>query len=388
MTLAPGSPDDDRWGSCFFLCERSLADFVRNIILFVPFGLALRMTGLSLRAAIIIGVVVSGAIEIAQMGIPGRFSSFSDVVSNPFGTACGAFLPRIWDRFRVVSGRTAGRWAIAAFSFFAIAVAVTGYLVQPIHTSDSPYYGQWTANLGYMGWYRGRVLEATLDGSVDLPSTILENTSEVKSLLTAGAEIRINALGGPPVNRLSPLFSISDGNQVEILVIGPDGPDLVVRRRTRGFALGLDQPFLRFQGQFRDIGVGDSIAFSLSGLQPNICIAFNAQEFCNQGFSAGVGWSLLLFSETFPASLKIALSSIWLAVLVFPSALLATRGGRHYLIAAVLGVGLVLVAVPPLVALKPISTAEALGVFVGFVLGFMGATMLNRAQSGQTIRAE
>jgi glycopeptide antibiotics resistance protein len=64
-----------------------------NVLLFVPFGAALGLYDVSLRAALLAGVALSGAIEIAQFTfVPGRTSSVDDLVLNTVGAVLGYLL--------------------------------------------------------------------------------------------------------------------------------------------------------------------------------------------------------------------------------------------------------------------------------------------------------
>jgi len=80
--------------------ETSAWDLIRNVILFVPFGLfvaatlrrTLRSTAATMVMTILIGALVSAAFEGVQFFIAGRTSSIFDVATNSLGTACGSAL--------------------------------------------------------------------------------------------------------------------------------------------------------------------------------------------------------------------------------------------------------------------------------------------------------
>jgi glycopeptide antibiotics resistance protein len=62
---------------------------VGNVLLFVPFGVALWFGGVRFRRAVAVGAALSIAIEAAQLAIPGRWTSTDDVILNTLGTAVG-----------------------------------------------------------------------------------------------------------------------------------------------------------------------------------------------------------------------------------------------------------------------------------------------------------
>jgi len=76
--------------------ERDLALLLKsfaNVLLFVPFGAALGLYDVSLRAALLAGAVLSGAVEVVQfVVVPGRTSSVDDLVLNTVGTVLGYLL--------------------------------------------------------------------------------------------------------------------------------------------------------------------------------------------------------------------------------------------------------------------------------------------------------
>ncbi|RFA14278.1 VanZ family protein [Subtercola boreus] len=66
-------------------------EFAANIAMFVPVGLFLLLL-LGRRQwwlAILIGFLMTVAIEVAQLGIPGRVSDLRDIVSNTSGATLG-----------------------------------------------------------------------------------------------------------------------------------------------------------------------------------------------------------------------------------------------------------------------------------------------------------
>ena len=79
-----GAPD---WLTSVVLWERVL-----NVLLFVPLGVlgALVRPRWSLGRWVVLGVVLSGALETAQATMPGRDASLVDVLANAAGLVLGA----------------------------------------------------------------------------------------------------------------------------------------------------------------------------------------------------------------------------------------------------------------------------------------------------------
>ena len=65
-------------------------EFVANVVLFVPFGLlGVPLVGRRRWRWVVGGVLLTCAIETAQLGIPGRVSDVRDLVANSTGAVVG-----------------------------------------------------------------------------------------------------------------------------------------------------------------------------------------------------------------------------------------------------------------------------------------------------------
>ncbi|HEU4631459.1 MAG TPA: VanZ family protein [Gemmatimonadaceae bacterium] len=105
ITLAPfdfHAPDPARWT----LSEWTVLDLTANVLLFLPLGFLLRQGGdpvvarrdrLALRA-VVLGLVLSASIEAMQLGLPDRYASPWDVLTNVAGAWLGALA---YDRVHV-----------------------------------------------------------------------------------------------------------------------------------------------------------------------------------------------------------------------------------------------------------------------------------------------
>lgn len=67
-------------------------EFLANVVLFLPMGFLLTLLLRRACVGTILSVLVSIAVEIAQLHIPDRQSSLRDVVSNTIGAVLGAFV--------------------------------------------------------------------------------------------------------------------------------------------------------------------------------------------------------------------------------------------------------------------------------------------------------
>jgi len=75
------------WG--FFTEVMAGVDYAQNVVLFLPLGWIVARADWSWRRALLAGLFVSGAIEFAQLWVPGRTTQASDILCNTAGAALG-----------------------------------------------------------------------------------------------------------------------------------------------------------------------------------------------------------------------------------------------------------------------------------------------------------
>lgn len=96
MTLTPASDERRRppfW--CVSCGEHVMGDVIRNLVLFMPLGVALGWRRVGMRRAITLGFLLSTVIELLQFGLPGREPSARDILTNSIGTAIGFWITSI-----------------------------------------------------------------------------------------------------------------------------------------------------------------------------------------------------------------------------------------------------------------------------------------------------
>lgn len=361
------------FSSCVLCGFDALADAVRNVILFVPLGLALGLATGEIKRPFVFALAFSACIELSQQWIPGRDPSIGDVITNATGALIGLTMIRR-DRAWI---RRSGWWALGAGVFAAAAFVVGGWLLQPIYP-PGVYYGQWTPDLGYVAWYRGKVLSAAI-GNAPLPSHELANSDTVVRLLEDGVPLRITAVAGPPVDDLSSLFSIYDSHQVELFLIGPDATSLVVRQRLRAWNAKMDQPDYPIPGL--TLGApGDTDQVTVWRRGNTFCVSVNEETRCAIGPTIGTEWALLWFTRALPRWTRAALDLLYVAALVFPFGFWARRDAAAFagavMIAAALALG------PAFVGLLPTPPLEWLAALAGGVAGHIFGRFLRSRNLG------
>jgi VanZ like protein len=349
---------------CLVCGQRGVADVILNVMLFAPLGFALRLNGERLLRVCIGTALLSGAIELAQLFIPGRDTSLSDVLTNVAGAATGYALARYAPRAVALRGSAAALLSAGAAALPVLTVAATGMLLRPAFPR-STYYGLWTPNLGHLEWYRGRVRSVEL-GALALPPLLLAHPDTVRTLLLEGVLLQVQATAGPPVPGLAPLFSIVDDGYREILLLGLDKDDLVFRYRARATAWRLDQPDLRVPDVLKSIRVNDSLAIVLWREPDGYCIALNGARTCRLRFTAGRGWAVLHYFENFAPWTKRLLDIAWLAGLLVPVGVCARTWRAAWSGGALLASAGLL---PPLVGLAATPLDQWVGAVAGIAAG-------------------
>lgn len=374
LTLFP--TDDESAGPtlCLVCGDRGLADALLNVLMFVPLGVGLALGGATLLLAALVGAVFTAGIEFLQALIPGRDASISDLVFNTTGCVLGAALVRsapLW-----IAPPPARRRALLAAGVAAplLLLLAAGLLLGPRPSRDT-YAGQWTAELGHLEAYRGRVTAAWV-GEVPVPSVQMPEQSErLRALVAEGAPIRVAAVAGPPVVGLAPIFSIYDDEDREILLLGTDGEDAVFQFRTVGMALRMDRPGLRLPGAFRGVREGEPLRMAVARRGGGFCMEVNRVGSCSVGYTLADTWGVFLALFPLRGGARTLLGLAWLAALWVPAgSWLRTR--REALAAgACIAAGLLLA--PWAAGLLPTPAAGYLAALAG-----LGAGALARRAAG------
>lgn len=327
-TLLPTSDEIIEASFCLICSSRGVADAILNVVLFTPVGIALAILIRPARA-IVAGVLLSVAIEIAQLWVPGRHSSVGDLVFNTTGTIVGALLlaalPWLLRPSRRVARRLALGWSAAV-----VAVLLGGlWLMQP-SLPVANYYGQWTPRLGSYAFYDGEVRRASID-ALELPSWRLDDSDVARAAMRSG-ELRVAAIAGNPPPAVAPIFSMADGRERQIMLLGADRDQLVFRYHTRAMLLRLDSPDHRFDEAFAGIERGDSIEVGATPASGGRVMRFTVNGRTHES-RLGVAdtWGLLLTSDfvSRDSSLRRLVGIAWLLALSLPLAWWGYRALRR-----------------------------------------------------------
>ena len=81
---------------CFPCGDSGTSDLFRNIVFFIPLGIALGLQGVGAGTALVISLALTSVVEFLQYAVvPGRDAAMADIVANTVGGTVGAVLGRL-----------------------------------------------------------------------------------------------------------------------------------------------------------------------------------------------------------------------------------------------------------------------------------------------------
>jgi hypothetical protein len=225
--------------------------------------------------------------------------------------------------------------------------------------------------------YTGHLLEASLDG-MRLPYGELADSRAAGERLGGDFTLRVVAEAGDPPGGLAALLLVTDLAQREILLLGPDRADLVLRFRSRGDWVGLEGARIQVPDALRGIAVGQRIHLEVARKGGDLCLKVGGREHCGLGLTLGDGWSLLTPDLPWLVRNRQLLGPLWLGMLLLPLGYWSRPSGS---IAAAWA------AVTAAMLLAPAATgllATPLSQAVGAAAGVMAGAAVGRSLRGAT----
>jgi VanZ like family len=340
-------------------------DFVANIVVFVPLGVALVREGARRQAAGLIGFTLSFLIELLQWQvIPGRDASAGDLLSNTLGTLLGALLAAHWRTLRHPEPWSARRLLVAWSGGALLLVSAASWSLRPA-APDLVYFSQWVPERGgyapLAGTFRGlRLFGESLPNGVavdptDRPAAYARGELDVEGIVDQRdtGETRPVLLA----RLANPL-----GEQAQLV---QRGDALVFRGRRNASRLGLRSPTFVLDGAF---STGTSTAFrATSGHRE---VALTARQSVVHRITLGRFWHTLAPFEVQYSQFEPFMAAAFLAGLLLPAAFFARRAtaGPPWAVPLVLTTG-ILGAVPATAGIAPGGWAELAGAALGSLAG-------------------
>jgi len=162
-------------------------------------------------------------------------------------------------------------------------------------------------------------------------------------------------------------LGLMDRGGREVALLSIDHTDLSFWSRTRSTDWRLDRPDLRARRALAAVAPGDTFTVAAWRARGGLCLALDAQRWCDRAYTLTDGWRLIFDLEHAPRWLLHVLDAAWLGGLLVPVGFW-TR--RHAASAAALVVGCgSLFAAPALTGLGPTRLPGLIGALAGIGLG-------------------
>ncbi len=352
-TLAPQPGLRARSFSFCLLCDANwLGDTINNVALFMPLGAALAFRGTRVGKVVLAGAAISCLVELLQRaGIaPGRIPALDDVLANSVGTALGAWGMTHRDRLRrtlwqVTAARARGllmAWTLAvggmlwgsAWGVVSVLSSDTASRRDSVVVADS--------------WQRAirdqDFVQSTIRGSVNDVRLPVKRTGQIMASISPTDTVRIDITRRLIDERdrrdrpIALVFVHGRQSSDELVYLGQEREDLVLRRTVRATRLGLQTPTLRLRNVFVLDSVLPGTTSSIHALVtpsdlslridvPDPRIGSKRAELRS---SSALGWALIqpLIGATSPVAPL--LTCLWLLCWFLPGGVWVARaGGAH-----------------------------------------------------------
>ncbi|HET8654385.1 MAG TPA: VanZ family protein [Longimicrobiaceae bacterium] len=356
----PGPPLE----GCWVCGAKGLADVIANVLLFTPLGAALFLRTRRVGWSLLFGALLSAGVELTQYHVPGRDPSLGDLLSNTLGTGLGVLVVASWPLWRAPGRR---RW-VAPLLATAVALGVLAggsVLIVPALPAG-PLVASWSPVRPDLYPYTGKVLRAGVGHLAPVPGPV-RDPGLLRERFRDGAPVHVTAVAGPAPPGLSPLFTLQDSREVDVLLLGLDRRELVFRFRTRASALRLGTPDLRLAVPAAELRAGNRIDARARRTGRGYCLSLNRATDCSLGFTLGDTWSVLFYPGSLPPAEKLLLQLFWMAALFVPAGFWTRRRADALPFAALTVVALV--GLPRLLPCEPTPPEQVAAALVGILAG-------------------
>jgi hypothetical protein len=358
------------------LCgDTSVLDAILNVLLFVPFGMGLRLAGISRRRAFAIGLVTTITVELLQIWIPGRDTSLGDVFTNAFGGFIGILGADIW-RVVVFPSRRASTRLAWGWTLLWTLVLVASAELAHISLPNTKAWGTWRPELLHHDYFTGQVLSATA-GGLPTPDSISAMSADVRRRLSSDSVVvEATIVGGIRTNPVSAIATIYDYNRSQIFMLGQRKGNLIFSIRMRTADARVATPDIRLDSVFpphRPVKP-DTMLVAAGLIHHRLWISLRTHGMTRertQPIDAGLGWSYLLPFDYEYGSEATWLTVLWLAGLSAPAMYWATRAGRSTVLTVGAALAASLLLIPFATGVHTTAWWEWIALVLGACIGIL-----------------
>jgi hypothetical protein len=381
-TLAPLEENASFTDACVICGPLGGVDFILNVLIFLPIGIAIVMIGGRVRTAILVGGIITLTIESLQWRvIAGRDASLGDLLANTIGSAFGAWLAtRAWRWLRLTGASAFNSTVLSALAASAIMV-ISATLLVPAGP-PGPTFVQWAPASRTTVPFSGRLIAAELNG-VSLRPTQWLQPAWSPDLMKKRFVLRASLVApASSTSRRAVVLRVANPMGAETLMLAHVGEHLVFRSHTLASRFRLRSPVVVLRAAFR---AGETRKASgmvmLETISNPRAIALrtsqeNAVNEVTVRRTVGMGWVLIAPRDFALTESWWVASALWLGILVFPVGYFAGRSGTSdrglarsaWLPPAFVLLGIVVATA--VVGLSPPAPGEAFGLMAGTAAGW------------------
>lgn len=314
--------------------DRALADAIVNVLLFLPLGVALGVARAKRTARWLVPLTLSIGIEVAQVVIPGRFSTLSDIVTNTLGGVLGTGFAAAWRWWLLPAAATRRLWLGSGLA--AATVALTAVLLRP-RSGPEANFAHFVPRFENLERWQGELRTVRIAGSSVSPGW-LGDTSTLVRALAGGAALTLELVPSGTSHGLAPVFALTDpqrGINAEVLALGDA---FLWRQRDNAAALRLESAATRFERLGSALPPDVAVGLTITREAQRRCLVIQGQDpRCVSFPGIGAAWRLLYAPDAWSVGRRRVLDLASLGLLLLPAALAApAASGRSQILAAAL----------------------------------------------------
>jgi hypothetical protein len=366
---------------CLFCGDTLVLDAILNVFLFIPFGMGLRLAGMSRRRAFAIALVTTITVELLQLAIPGRDTSLGDVITNSSGAFIGIICADIWRVVLLPSRRAAKRLA-TGWTLLWMALLLVSAELAHISLPNTTMWGVWKPELLHHDYFPGKVVSATAAG-LRTPDAISGTSADVRKRLSSDSVIvRATVVSAIATGPVSAIATVYDDHLSQIFLLGQRNGNLIFSLRMRTADARVETPDIRLDSVFprHRAKTPDTVLVAGGLIHHQLWISAERNGLRRertQPVDAGLGWSYMLpFDYEYGEEAR-WLTVLWIAGLAAPAMYWATRAGRTTLLSMGAALALSLAVIPLATGVHATAWWEwgglAIGACIGVLVGAVSA---------------
>lgn len=328
-TLTPGAADrlQPTDLTCLVCGSAGTADVIRNVLLFLPLGVAAALLGWRWPRALATGALLSLAVESMQyFVVVGRDPSLSDLLTNSTGTAVGFLLAASAPSWILPTVTVARRILIGATILWTAFLGATAVGLQ----GDAPPLRYQMTELpppfAGVREFEGVVYERNFDG---MPPSDADGGAAVAAAIRRDT-FHLGAVVGPmyPPGLLRPLVAFYRPDWSNALMFGQQRRNLVLSVRTRAESARLQGPRWVLHDVFPDLAESATAAVQAERITLSASVNGPAVELsASRGgrlYTAtrwrrlSLGWTFIMPTLALFYRMAPLLGALWLAAPLLP----------------------------------------------------------------------